>query len=666
MPIGSTSVSLLRGGPVIDYTSLDFASIKQDLITYAQANYSDRWTDFNIDQFGVVFLDQLAYIGDLLTYYLNATARELCAVTAQRRQSFARIAKSYDYHLKSAGGSSGDLTLITDQTKLPITISTAFQVASGSTVFQPDQEYVLTAANGTNNGDGTYSHDITVVQGEPFVNVSLGISDGSREQVYSLPNTPLIDGTLTVMVNGTPWTAVTSFTASEPSSTHYRIETDDDGDTYVFFGDNINGKAPPSTQDITATWKTGGGRSTNVAARTVTSIITPIVGVISCTNVLHFDGGTNQETLAAARSALPKSIAASNRAVTVDDYATLAFQSSSSVAKAKAKTTPDFSIEISVAPGGGGQPSDALLSEVAAYVNARRLVNRRIRTTGAIYVPCSVALDAFVQTTADRPSLQKLIEGLFLTTDLTAAQNGLFDFDNVGFEGRDDSGEPLLSVERVYKLLERFASQGLQSATLSLFTNQPLMRALGAPQGTGVLSAFNTLEVGRRKRRQWRVQFTTSTTYAVYERIVGYSTSLTSTQLVDDRSPFPSTWTRPALLNPDVDQGSAFPVDLSASSASVAAINRSLAQGTLLQVGAKGSRYYVEFQADPSLGTADVLYTPTDCGISWTIASGVTPFSPGDQYLITANAGVDNILLLPDEIPTLAPADLTVTLRSAL
>ena len=137
MSIGSFAISLNRSGPVIDYTSLDFYGIQSDLTTFAQANYSDRWTDFRIDQFAVVFRDSIAYVGDLLTYYLNATAREICTQTAQRRQNFARGAKSFDYRLRSAPGSSGPLQIITDPEFFPITIPTAWKAASGSWTLSP-------------------------------------------------------------------------------------------------------------------------------------------------------------------------------------------------------------------------------------------------------------------------------------------------------------------------------------------------------------------------------------------------------------------------------------------------------------------------------------------------------------------------------------------------
>ena len=664
MSIGSFAISLNRAGPVIDYTSLDFYGIQSDLTVFAQANYTDRWTDFRIDQFAVVFRDMLAYSGDLLTFYLNATAREICTQTAQRRQNFIRGAKSFDYRLRGASGSSGSLQIVTDPDFFPITIPATWKAASDSWTFQADQAYTLTASNGVDNGDGTYTHTITVEQGLQYI-VTLGTSDGTREQVFALPNGPLLEDTLTVTVNGSAWDEVTSFTSSDPSSQHYRVETDDDDDTYVFFGDGVNGKIPPANQIVAGTWKTGGGRATNVDADTITTLVTPVDGVISCTNPLRMEGGDEKQTLASARAELPKSLSARNSATKLEDFSTLAFEASTSVAKAKAVVMSDFTVRIAIAPAGGGQPADSLLSTVAAYVGSRRLVCRRLRVEGVTYAPCSVSLDAFVATTADRQVLQQALEDLFITTDPLLPQDGLFDFNNQGFEGRDDNGEPLLGLDRVYKELDRFKILGLQSADLRLFTNKPLFRATGYLQGTGTLQSFTTTEVGRRKQRQWRIVFTSDSTYAVYERIVGYSTSLTSTQLLDDRSPFPAVWSAASVLNPNMEQGSTFPVDLASSSSGAATINRSLSPSTLLQVGARGSRYYVESPASPSTGAVGESYAPTDHGIAWTIAAGSTPFSPGDEYTIFVNAGLGNLIVQPDEIPSLAAEDLTVTLRSA-
>ena len=60
----------------IKYTSRDFDSIKQDLVQYAKRYYPDTFKDFSEASFGSMMLDTVAYVGDILSYYLDYQANE--------------------------------------------------------------------------------------------------------------------------------------------------------------------------------------------------------------------------------------------------------------------------------------------------------------------------------------------------------------------------------------------------------------------------------------------------------------------------------------------------------------------------------------------------------------------------------------------------------------
>ena len=55
----------------IKYTSRDFNSIKQDLVNYAKRYYPNSFKDFNKASFGALMLDTVAYVGDILSFYLD-------------------------------------------------------------------------------------------------------------------------------------------------------------------------------------------------------------------------------------------------------------------------------------------------------------------------------------------------------------------------------------------------------------------------------------------------------------------------------------------------------------------------------------------------------------------------------------------------------------------
>jgi hypothetical protein len=540
--IGSSAINLLRVAPVIDYTSQDFTSIKSDLITYAQANFADRWTDFNPDQFAVVFLDLIAYCHDMMTFYLNATLRRVSVQTAVRRQHIVDLGKTYDYFLASASQASGPASVVVRGANLPLTLGQHTQFVVGSIYFQPDQDYTLTVATATSGPDtnGNYTFDgsvgpvtINFVEGQEYQNVLLGNSDGSREQSFNLPYSPLIDGTLTLMVNGITWTQVQSFITYGSNSQVFRVEIDDNDLATVFFGDNVNGMIPPNSQAVTATFKVGGGRRGRVGTGTALSLVSSLTGLVSASLPTGTTGGLDKETLNTARAAIPASLSAGDRAVTERDYAIAAKAASASVAKAMARVQETKLIQVVIAPSGGGFASDVLKSQVLQYVNARRMVGRRAIAGDPYYVSVGVSIDCYASSAVQRDVLAAYIKSMFLTTDPTATQIGILDFDNVGFAARDDDGTPQLTIQRVYNILRNLANRGVQNSVVTEFDTLPTARPISSlVHGNGTF-AFSTTSAQDRRRRQWRVFFTGPTTYTVFERVTGEVTSPVRIQHAD-------------------------------------------------------------------------------------------------------------------------------------
>ena len=60
----------------IKYTSRDFATIKQDLVNYAKRYYPETFQDFKEVSFGSLMLDTVAYVGDILSFYVDYQANE--------------------------------------------------------------------------------------------------------------------------------------------------------------------------------------------------------------------------------------------------------------------------------------------------------------------------------------------------------------------------------------------------------------------------------------------------------------------------------------------------------------------------------------------------------------------------------------------------------------
>lgn len=90
----------------IKYTSRDFNSIKQDLIEHAKRYYPDNYKDFNEGSFASLMVDTVAYVGDILSFYLDYQANESFLDTASEYNNILKIAKQLGYKHSNAKSST--------------------------------------------------------------------------------------------------------------------------------------------------------------------------------------------------------------------------------------------------------------------------------------------------------------------------------------------------------------------------------------------------------------------------------------------------------------------------------------------------------------------------------------------------------------------------------
>ena len=95
----------------IKYTSRDFDSIKNDLIEHAKRYYADTYKDFSEASFGSLMLDTVAYVGDILSFYLDYQANESFMDTAVEYNNVLRHAKQLGYKFKRNQSAHGIVSL---------------------------------------------------------------------------------------------------------------------------------------------------------------------------------------------------------------------------------------------------------------------------------------------------------------------------------------------------------------------------------------------------------------------------------------------------------------------------------------------------------------------------------------------------------------------------
>jgi len=99
----------------VDYTGRDYYSIREQLIARIQERIPE-WTASDPADFGVALVEAFAYMGDLISYYIDRTANEFSLATATQRNSLLNIAQTYGYIPAGYRSSTVELTFFNNNT----------------------------------------------------------------------------------------------------------------------------------------------------------------------------------------------------------------------------------------------------------------------------------------------------------------------------------------------------------------------------------------------------------------------------------------------------------------------------------------------------------------------------------------------------------------------
>lgn len=335
----------------IDYTSRDFTALKNDLIQLIKTRTGlDEWDPTDPSDLGSVLVEAFAYMGDVMSYYIDRAANETNLTTAIKRQTLLDYADLYGYRpsgptpalvtitFTNDGDASIDLPKGT-QVMAPLSYSpfteVFFETTTAVTSLLPGQSIdVLCQEGKTVNTDRPDLIDATYNIALP---ANLGTSTGEANQEFLIIDSGIVDNSMTVYVGQgpsfTPWTYVTSLAEYTPTSLVYTLRQNESGSATVVFGDGVNGAIPGTNQLISAVYKTSAGSVGNIKALSVKEV-TFIPGnpdqealtSISVANALPAIGGADSDTQDDLRDKIKAAITTQRRAVTLADYENLVKQ----------------------------------------------------------------------------------------------------------------------------------------------------------------------------------------------------------------------------------------------------------------------------------------------------------------------------------------------------
>ena len=456
-------MTVLTGpNPPVDYTSRDWSAIVQMMLDSAVVLFPE-WTNRTSSDFGVVLIELFAYPFDVLNFYVDRVANESFLATATQRTSVLALAAQLNYTPNGSQASTAVLSLtLPGAAVLTIPAGTEFSGGLDSNgdplIFTSDSDVVVPGSGGPQ----TITVDVT--QGAVVDMELLGTSCGFVNTTYTLADTPVIDGSLTVFVIESlltgyiAWSPIAHLLDAGPTDNVYSTSLDTFGGITITFGDGINGRIPPNSSVVRASYRTGGGAESNVVPHSIDEIVDPtdlfaasggtltsLTGV-SVDNPTAATGGADPESTESIRTNAPLQLTALERAITMKDFRALAVRLPG-VAKANATAVVYTNVVVYIAPAGGGTPSGPLLTAVEDYFGPDVCLPGVVVTADA---PTYVGID-ITASVAVAPQYSQAST----TNTVNAAINALLSFDNTDFAQRVNLSQvfhQIMAVSGVYYL----------------------------------------------------------------------------------------------------------------------------------------------------------------------------------------------------------------------
>lgn len=435
--------------PQVDYTSRDYVSIREDLIARMQEQIPD-WAGDDPTDFGVALLEQFAYLGDLLSYYIDRAANESTLSTATRRDSVVALARDLGYTPNGYTSSTVSVTFSNESDvdiDLPARTVISGDVLDGDNLitvsFETDADVEILAGSIAS----VSATQGTIDDGIFGYGVHLGTSDGTANQVFVIEDDRLILESLELyvydLVNYIPWTRVDQFSLYGSLARVFQPVAVGNGTVEIRLGDGVSGLIPAFGHSLSARYRRTDGTLGNVRSGTINRIdeipglldseVAVLAGTLSVFNDVDAYGGTDPESTDQIRANAALTYRATSRAVTLEDYQNSALLVPG-CGKASAMSASPGSVVVAVAPYRGPGTAElrpgyslegtewvatneltALRQNVAAALESVSLAGAQISVVSPVFVDVYLALDVTVEDSVRRADANILIRQAILS-----------------------------------------------------------------------------------------------------------------------------------------------------------------------------------------------------------------------------------------------------------
>ncbi|MEU1973409.1 hypothetical protein ABZ477_17275 [Microbacterium sp. NPDC019599] len=197
---------------------------------------------------------------------------------------------------------------------------------------------------------------------------------------------------------GKPWFPVRDLLATDAFMREFVVEVEADGRATIRFGDGEYGPRPRAGTVFDVTMRRGTGPAGNIGRESIGHVVTDTAGVTGATNLVAARGGTRAEPLERTRQDAPAAFFVPQRAVTADDYATMA-ERHPDVQRAVATeryTGSWYTVFLTVDRRGGGAVDARFEQRLRGFLERYRMAGHDLEIDGPHFVALEVGLKVCV------------------------------------------------------------------------------------------------------------------------------------------------------------------------------------------------------------------------------------------------------------------------------
>lgn len=393
----------MADNPIFSYTNRSIENSRAEGMSKIPIISRGDWTDLNPTDPGMILLDYVHALVDMVQYYQDHNALESFISTAKERVNIFRLARQLSYSIRSAKGAKVDVEFYVNEVydatiKIPryttvytnedirfLTTEDAYILAGQTSVVVPCVQGVLGIASYVGTGISRYS----------------SIENAEDQKIILTQQNIDIDSIVIIDSLNRIWTPVEYITFSESTDRVYQSILNADGTITIQFGNGERGVLPNNTDIFTIQYVYSLAEEGRVGAETIVNIeekIFDINGNVASVHVINREstaGGSGPQSDEEITENAPGMIKAQNRAVTLSDFENLA-SSIDGISSAKAydiNTAPELclyhEVKVVIMPDVGTTVNSSLIKQVHNYLSQRMIPPTNLQ----VLAPSDVVVD---------------------------------------------------------------------------------------------------------------------------------------------------------------------------------------------------------------------------------------------------------------------------------